>query len=790
MMMKTKHLSLSHHHPKSILLSITITITIITIIIQPTSSLSFSSSSPSLFVASLLSVTRATASPATEKMRLLPIERTSTMATTTSIRMNTISNSIMTKRTTTIQRGIGAFCTCNNEFHFQANNKMYPKYLANTQMKKKTFFNLGIMTRHYHTNNDQCHTTRTTRLFCASTGLGLGLGMGIGFKLNMHTSSNADSSTSTTNTLNEINKNDNNKPQNRHRHRQISFITDVEGDANYFDRFVENSNILEFEYVKPCFDSQPKKEHDSNIDFFPYNKRVIFRKLNNNHDQADNNNDYDNHPHPMLVCGGDMWDKGGGDLYVTRQLLSLQERYGKDHVHFILGNRDINKMRILQELGIETKEQGDDNDDDGSSSSSSKRSNALPFHGGVYWLKGSGLVGDTDLIAKAQSILTDEKQHTTKHDDDDNSEENLLPEKYAQVMVPSSSAADRLKWMLKKTMGSPDAFELRRSELKDEKLFRERYHDEKNQKTKNRNDEKKEVQITDEDVVASYKSSTHPIHGAMGRYLSQGKLALCLGGAMFLHGSLPFAPPMVKKYMHHYNEDKIKDCNNDDGDDDDDNNNHSGDNKNNKEGFPWSEFYTYALPFVGKDKLGFEVDSDAIHSTTEWVDLLNSFAYNQTEAWKRNITAREEGIANLGENDITITTTISTSSMETIWCSLGGYENSSSDGSLAFGSLLQYGMGWLPFPDRLKNPTVVYDSWITNGLPRRFYEKDELDLAYTKMVYDFFNHSNLDVIITGHQPGTYNIVFLFSIPKLYFCSKVMPFYIVLNDLFLCSSFYL
>ena len=139
-----------------------------------------------------------------------------------------------------------------------------------------------------------------------------------------------------------------------------------------------------------------------------------------------------------------------------------------------------------------------------------------------------------------------------------------------------------------------------------------------------------------------------------------------------------------------------------------------------------------------------------MHSTTEWVNVLNSFAYNQTEVWRRNITAAEEGINNSRKGR-------SITSREIMWCSLVGYQNISSDGSRAFGSLCQYGMGWLPFPDRRKNPTVVYNSWLTDGLPRRFYGKDELDVAYTKMVYDFFNHSNLDVIITGHQQGTYYV---------------------------------
>ena len=66
-------------------------------------------------------------------------------------------------------------------------------------------------------------------------------------------------------------------------------------------------------------------------------------------------------------------------------------------------------------------------------------------------------------------------------------------------------------------------------------------------------------------------------------------------------------------------------------------------------------------------------------------------------------------------------------------------------------------MGWLPFPGREKNPTVIYDSWLVEGMPHRFYETNKQDVAYRKMVCDFFTRSNIDVIVTGHQPGRYKM---------------------------------
>ena len=51
--------------------------------------------------------------------------------------------------------------------------------------------------------------------------------------------------------------------------RRISFLTDVEGDAAYFDRFVENSRILTFRESEPKLDTTAEK-------FFPYTKCVDF----------------------------------------------------------------------------------------------------------------------------------------------------------------------------------------------------------------------------------------------------------------------------------------------------------------------------------------------------------------------------------------------------------------------------------------------------------------------------------------------------------------------------------
>jgi len=455
------------------------------------------------------------------------------------------------------------------------------------------------------------------------------------------------------------------------RTKLISYITDIEGDAMYFDRFVNTSKLLKFEPVEPNFCRSSKE-------YFPYDKHVVFQDEVITDSVGCNVNHLN-----TLVFGGDLWDKGGSDLYCMRQLLSLQKRYGEERVHFVMGNRDINKMRILEELGIQMH---------------NGQKDVLPKHGGVYWFKGTGLQGDPDLI---------EKYYETQD------------EALEYALVPSE-AAERLKWILRKTMGSPDAFEFRRSELKQERMFEMNYKQSSLYIGKGEIDHEA-VTVTDDDVVQSYKSSCHPVHGVLGDYLSRAKLCVKIGNIAFMHGALPFGPDIVSIYQDQYQS-----------------------KESNLSSF-WKEFYRRATPFGGKENIGYEIEP--IYKIDDWISTLNTFAEDQVKVWYHNITAIESTELEDASEEKKMKQKNYLS--EHRWVTVGGYLNTSK-GSRDFGSLCAYGMGWKP--DRTKNPTCVYNSWITDGMPRRLYGKEVHEVAYQKLVNIFFEEAGLDAIVCGHQP--------------------------------------
>ena len=94
------------------------------------------------------------------------------------------------------------------------------------------------------------------------------------------------------------------EPQN------VCYCTDVEGNYEYWNRYIALSKAL---------------TRDSSTN------RLV---LTNNY---------------KFVYGGDVCDRGSGDLRFLDDLNNLYDDY-PGRVHFILGNRDVNKMRVPIEL--------------------------------------------------------------------------------------------------------------------------------------------------------------------------------------------------------------------------------------------------------------------------------------------------------------------------------------------------------------------------------------------------------------------------------------------------------
>jgi hypothetical protein len=272
----------------------------------------------------------------------------------------------------------------------------------------------------------------------------------------------------------------------------------------------------------------------------------------------------------------------------------------------------MNKMRMASELGA---------------------SGAAPPHAGVYWLRGSGRVGD--------------------------------PDEAPLSLVP----VERLKWMLKETMGSPKAFEHRRWELQRELLELGRSCD-----------------VSDEDVVESYRQSCHPITGEMSRYLSKAHLAIRLGEVLFIHGALPLTNEVLESRTHP--------C-------------------------IWDDF-TFAMPWLDKNITAKDVN---VETTDDWLAAMDDFVQSSLQAWRENASG------------------------DTIWATTGGYNVTDH----RYSNLVQYGMGWLPTGER--NPTVVYSSWATDGMPRKFFPRaNSTDKLFAEFTGEFFRRSRIRLICCGHQP--------------------------------------
>ena len=116
----------------------------------------------------------------------------------------------------------------------------------------------------------------------------------------------------------------------------VGYFTDVEGHSDYFDKCVASSGVLTL-----VSDSSGDEQLDvSGGDLCVLGCNcgshavVVLIQLR---------------PGAAFVFGGDAFDKGTGDLRIARLLGSLKKRY-PDRVFLLMGNRDLNKIKLTSEL--------------------------------------------------------------------------------------------------------------------------------------------------------------------------------------------------------------------------------------------------------------------------------------------------------------------------------------------------------------------------------------------------------------------------------------------------------
>ncbi|CAB9523243.1 expressed unknown protein [Seminavis robusta] len=220
---------------------------------------------------------------------------------------------------------------------------------------------------------------------------------------------------------------------------RLGYVTDVEGNLDYFLRYVEHSKVLTIRQHTPL-----KLELLSDCYF---------------------------------VFGGDAVDKGPGDIRLVRALVDLKRRY-PDRVVLLVGNRDLNKLRLTAELAQDDMER--------------PIRDIPPPH----WDPSAPSL----LEFLQEKLQQKEQQSTTK-----------------TTLEDLNTRVNRLHYMLQHTLGCPNTFEFRRQELT----------------ILTNNDV-----ITDDQVLQSFLDEIKDEHGSLRQYLECAQVAVIIGHTLFCHGAV------------------------------------------------------------------------------------------------------------------------------------------------------------------------------------------------------------------------------------------------------------
>ena len=191
---------------------------------------------------------------------------------------------------------------------------------------------------------------------------------------------------------------------------KVSFLTDVEGNWEYFVSFIRRSEVLSFPNGEELDAS-----YAADIEL------------------ADGWH---------FVFGGDVCDKGnaiGGSVRVARTLVRLKKRYA-DRVTLLIGNRDANKMNVTSELDP-----------------TYLANFPLEDVPGPYWVPADKRISPSAFLRKRLQL----EEATPAADGD----AEAAAAAAVAALHANNTAANRMRWLLHDTMGAPGEFERRQAEL-------------------------------------------------------------------------------------------------------------------------------------------------------------------------------------------------------------------------------------------------------------------------------------------------------------------------------------
>ncbi|CAJ1935207.1 unnamed protein product [Cylindrotheca closterium] len=255
---------------------------------------------------------------------------------------------------------------------------------------------------------------------------------------------------------------------------RLAYITDVEGNLNYFLKFVESCPILTVQFQYRTITTSEFQADDD----------IQALELDFCQPTATDDHSTDNY---HFVFGGDSVDKGTGDIRLNRCLVAFKKKH-PTRVFLLVGNRDLNKLRFSAEL---------------SEAELGRDLNTIP---GPHW--------DPSAPTLAEYL------------------QRLVADKSQVDLESLHTRVNKLKYMLKHTLGCPKTFEFRRQELS---ILQNRSAD----------------AITDDQVVDNFIFEVQ--EGSLHDYFHHAQVAVIIGNTLFCHGAvdkdtMQFVPSPQSKF--------------------------------------------------------------------------------------------------------------------------------------------------------------------------------------------------------------------------------------------------